>query len=222
MTHEGVSNKIYQNQGRPEVLHWVPPSAATVLDVGCGAGDNARLLQTHGKTVDGITLSPDEMVRAQPYLRRIWIHNLEQGLPRDIDADTYDCVLCAHVLEHICFPETLLSDLWRCLKPGGTLIVALPDLLYYKYRMRLLRGKFEYEPEGIMDYTHFRWYTFTSAQQMLVDAGFCQVSAYADGFFPFSRFRWYVPVRIRVILDKLACNTFPGLFGFQLIFVYAK
>ena len=222
MIQKSVSEKVYQNPGNPEALRWVPAAAQTVLDVGCGAGDNARLLQQQGKIVDGITLSLDEMTRAQPYLRHVWRHNLEQGLPSEVAPDAYDCILCVHVLEHICFPDSLLHDLKRSLKPGGVLIVALPNLLYYKYRLRLLLGKFEYEPEGVMDNTHFRWYTYTSAQKLLTGAGFRLTHVYADGFFPFSKVRWFIPVHIRTPLDRWASKRFPGLFGYQLIFIGTK
>jgi 2-polyprenyl-3-methyl-5-hydroxy-6-metoxy-1,4-benzoquinol methylase len=199
LDEKNLSNKVYENYGNPELLSWVSSGSRTVLDVGCGAGDNARLLKHRGNIVDGITLSEHEAHIAQPYMRKVYVHNLESGLPDATLDGSYDYALCSHVIEHICYPDKLLADIRRCLKPGGQLIVALPNLLYYKYRVRLVLGHFEYENSGIMDNTHFRWYTFATAKRLLADSGFVQIHTYAD---------------------KWACKISPGLFGYQLVLIY--
>jgi cyclopropane fatty-acyl-phospholipid synthase-like methyltransferase len=48
----------------------VPEAALSALDVGCGAGDNARLLHQRRKLVDGITLSDTEAQAAGQWCRR--------------------------------------------------------------------------------------------------------------------------------------------------------
>ena len=76
-----VAGKIYTNSGNGPVLARVPRGVRVVLDVGCGAGDNARALHALGCVVDGITLSEQEAVLARPACRAVHIFNLEQGLP---------------------------------------------------------------------------------------------------------------------------------------------
>ena len=80
------------------------------MDVGCGAGNNARILKELGKIVDGITFSDEEVKLASKYCRTVFKHNLETGLPEETDS-SYDVVLCSHMLEHIAYPEKLLSDI---------------------------------------------------------------------------------------------------------------
>jgi 2-polyprenyl-3-methyl-5-hydroxy-6-metoxy-1,4-benzoquinol methylase len=71
---------------------------------------------------------------------------------------------CCHVLEHLRWPERLLIALKPLLTPrSGQLLVALPNVLFYKNRVRLLCGQFEYADSGIMDASHFRWLTHLSA-----------------------------------------------------------
>ncbi len=41
-----------------------------------------------------------------------------------------DSILCSQVLEHVPDPERALRELFRCLKPGGTLLVSVPHLAY--------------------------------------------------------------------------------------------
>jgi 2-polyprenyl-3-methyl-5-hydroxy-6-metoxy-1,4-benzoquinol methylase len=217
-----LDEKVYDNRGNREVLRAVPAQATTVLDVGCGAGGNARILAQLGKIADGITLSDEEAREIKPFMRQVWIHNLEEGLPAGARREAYDCVLCSHVLEHIVYPEKLLADIRQCLAQGGRLVVALPNLLYHWNRVQLLRGCFEYTNEGVMDYTHVRWYTFTSAQRMLAGHGFVVETAIVEGRFPLPGIRRFVPWTVLGRLDDWAGRTFPGLCGYQMIFVARK
>lgn len=221
LTNPSVHSKCYRNEGNPEVLRWVPSDAANVLDLGCGAGDNARLLFGRGISVDGVTLSGTEASVASQVCRSVLVHNLEGGLPAGL-AEAYDAVLASHVLEHICFPARLLADVRAKLSPKGVLIVALPNLLHYRYRLRLLRGSFEYAESGIMDNTHFRWYTFASGRRLLETNGFEVVRSYGDGHFPWFIAQPLIPHRLEKFVDKAVCMAAPGLMGLQLLYVARK
>ncbi len=218
MPNHPVTEKVYRNPGNPQILRWIPQGARTVLDVGCGAGENARLISALGAAVDGVTLSEGEAAIARSHLRAVHLHNLEGGLPPEMTG-TYDAVTASHVLEHLCFPEALLRDVRARLAPGGVLIVAIPNMLTIKYRLRLLLGRIEYEAKGIMDNTHFRWYTFRSFQELLTAHGFQVVEAYGDGYFPLPLIRRILPRPLGAAIDRFFCRHFPGLFAIQLVFV---
>jgi hypothetical protein len=83
---------------------------------------------------------------------------------------------------------------------------------------RLLRGRFDYESHGIMDNTHFRWYTFRSAKEMLESHGFDVLEAAATGSVPLRFVRKFMP-RMSAKVDRFFVRLFPGLFGAQLIYV---
>ncbi len=76
-----MENKIYSNYGNINITNAVPITANNILDIGCGAGDNARLLKEKGKIVDGVTLSESEAAEARNYCRNVFIYDLEEGLP---------------------------------------------------------------------------------------------------------------------------------------------
>jgi SAM-dependent methyltransferase len=212
-----VSERTYASQPNTEVLQWVPEDAGQVLDLGCGSGANAAMLSRRGIHVDGVTLSEEEAKQASLHCRQVFVHNLERGLPPGIGGP-YDAVLCSHVLEHICFPSQLLHDIVGCLAPGGRTIVAVPNLLFYRTRLQLLLGRFEYSESGIMDSTHFRWYTLSSLSRLLERHGLSPDTAYGDGNVPMGRLRRIAPGAC-ARLDRLACARFPGLFGLQLLAV---
>ena len=54
------------------------------------------------------------------------VFDLNDGLP--FDDDSVDEVVAIQVLEHLAKPLTLLEEIYRVLKPGGTIDVAVPDL----------------------------------------------------------------------------------------------
>lgn len=211
-------NPKYPGESSPSVLARVPAGAARILDVGCGSGGNARLLSAQGVTVDGVTLSAQEAAQAAAYCAEVYVHDLEKGLPDLPPGRLYDAVICSHVLEHIAYPDEMLAGIAAHLKPAGVLIVALPNLLLWKSRLRLLAGRFEYTQTGLMDYTHIRWYSFASARRLLERHGFTVVEAVADGGLPLGPLRRLAP-RLFAPLDRAACRAAPGLLGYEMIYV---
>ena len=190
-----------------------------MLDLGCGAGDNARRLSARGCEVDGVTLNKDEARQARPGCRRVWIWNLEKGLPQGL-RKSYDLVVCSHVLEHLRQPDSLVRVLSRRLvQPGGLLLVALPNPFFYKNRWHLLRGRCRYEKTGLMDSTHLRWFTFQTGRELLEECGFRVCSATVEGSFPQGPWRKILPPKITRAIDHAAGKTWPGLFGWQMIYL---
>jgi hypothetical protein len=56
--------------------------------------------------------------------------------------------------------------------PGAVLAVSVPNLRFYRLLGNLLlRGEFEYEPWGVRDWTHLRWFTRRSLGRMLAASG---------------------------------------------------
>lgn len=215
-----TDTKIYSNNGNPAVLDQIITKNICVLDIGCGNGDNAQILKDRGCTIDGITLSPKEAESVKDILRNVYIHNLENGLP-NLEGK-YDYVICSHVLEHIGYPEKLLHDIYKSLKQDGKLVVALPNVMHYKFRIELLKGNFPFEESGIWDYTHLRWYTFDSARTLLIQNGFKIEKAFVDGDVPLLSIFNFVPKRVRNKVYKILSFISKGFFGGQLIYVATK
>ncbi|MDQ2104160.1 class I SAM-dependent methyltransferase [Azospirillum isscasi] len=84
----------------------------TVLDVGSGGGDHARLLRHIGKEVVTVDLHRSADIRAD---------FMDAAIDR-----TFDVVWCSHVLEHQRDPGAFLEKLRRCLAPDGVLAISVP------------------------------------------------------------------------------------------------
>lgn len=213
-----LSEKFYNNEGNINILNSISCKSKYILDVGCGASNNAKRLNQMGKIVDGITLSETEAEKAKKYSRNIFLYNLENGLPKEI-ASKYDVILCSHVLEHIAYPQKLLSEIKHHLNTDGILLIALPNFMSYKNRLKMLFGKFEYEEYGIMDYTHLRWYTFSSAQRLLEDNGYKVKKAWVEGGIPFQRYLNFLPYKVKKIIKIILYSISKGFFGGELLYI---
>jgi SAM-dependent methyltransferase len=57
-----------------------------------------------------------------------------------LESDSYDLVLCLDVIEHLNFieQEKALKEIWRILKPDGTLLATIPNLAHFASRLSFL------------------------------------------------------------------------------------
>ena len=204
---------IYKNEGNSELLDLLSSSPGRILDCGCGAGDNARILSDRGWCVTGVTIDPSEQEAARQFCEAVYIADLEKGLPPDID-EAFDAVLASHVLEHLARPERLLHEVHQRLNPGGVLAVALPNIAHYRQRISRLRGQFNYTDTGQLDRTHLRFYTYKTAIQLLEQNGYELVNAIATGSLPWWKAR-LVSRTMTGRVDKWAVRQRPNLLGYQ-------
>jgi 2-polyprenyl-3-methyl-5-hydroxy-6-metoxy-1,4-benzoquinol methylase len=218
MEIEHIKEKSYHNARKKDVLNCLK-IPGKVLDVGCGGGDLAKVLHASGFQVDGITISNIELIESLPYLRAGYLFDLENGLPQEVLGEQYDYVVCAHVLEHICYPEKLLNHIHSCLAKDEILIVALPNLFHYKSRWELVKGNFNYTPSGIWDNTHFKWYTFLTGQKLLERNGFAITYQTVTGDLPGNSFFSKIFSRkISLSIYNSLKQISHGLFGYQLLY----
>jgi 2-polyprenyl-3-methyl-5-hydroxy-6-metoxy-1,4-benzoquinol methylase len=187
------------------------------LDCGCGAGGNACLLRGMRWRTTGVTISPSEADAASQCCDTVLLADLNSGIPQNAESP-FDLVIFSHVLEHLLQPSRVLGDARRLLSAKGCILVALPNVLYWRQRIKFLAGKFDYEPTGIMDETHVRFYTFQSGKELLRSSGFEIVTATGDGDFPLPFFRRLLPGAAGK-LDVYAGPLSPGLFSSQLLYV---
>jgi 2-polyprenyl-3-methyl-5-hydroxy-6-metoxy-1,4-benzoquinol methylase len=211
----------YRNQGNTALLELVTQRRGwpgRVLDCGCGAGDNALILQDAGWRVTAITMDPVERDAAEPYCESVVVADLELGIPAEV-GNGYDVILMSHVLEHVVAPERLLAAARERLADSGVIAVALPNVVYYRQRLRFLFGDFTYTETGVLDRTHLRFYTVVTARALLTGAGYRIVDYRADGGLPWMALRRFIPTRWRRRVEGWALRRWPGLFAWQILFV---
>jgi len=205
---------IYESVN-PAVLAKIPMGARNLLDIGCGSGALGAAAKRRGELqVTGVTHSAVEATMARQHIDAVVLADLNAFDPLPLGC--FDCIVCSHVLEHLGDPDEVLRRLRELLSPGGVLVVALPNVLFWKQRLQFARGRFRYADGGLMDRTHVRFFDWDTAAELIEQAGFVIVERVADGGLPLSsRFGR----RGSQMLDGIALRRFPGLFGFQFVFV---
>ena len=85
----------------------------------------------------------------------------------------FDVVLFADSLEHFTETEPVLALAHRKLRSGGSLLCSLPNVRFFPHLQHLLiDGDWEYADEGILDRTHYRFFTMRSARRTIEAADF--------------------------------------------------
>ena len=156
---------------RTDVLALVPEGAQRVLSLGCGGGRTEAELVKRGASVLGI--EPHE-----PAARAAEQRGLEM-LVGDSDSTVdalagreFDCLIYADVLEHIRDPEAVLAAHIPLLKPGGAVIISVPNFRNYTvFRELFLMGEPPYTDAGIFDRTHVRLTTRKLIKRWIAGAG---------------------------------------------------
>jgi len=57
------------------------------------------------------------------------------------------------------------------LSPNGIMLICVPNIEHWSFADRLLRGTWDYEPSGLLDATHLRWFSLESMRRGLVGTG---------------------------------------------------
>jgi SAM-dependent methyltransferase len=221
-TELGTKPAGYYQHVRPEILIRVPPGAKRVLDIGCGTGAlGAELLRRGADTVVGLEAVPEAAARAREVLTDVIAGDVE-AQAWSFEPGSFDCVVCADVLEHLRDPGALLSRVRPLIAPGGVLIASIPNVRHYSIFMMLAAGRWTYMPEGLMDSTHLRFFTWLEIKDLAAGAGYEIVEAGANIDQAFDSVRSQVeagkPMSLafgRIVLKDLTPADVQDLFIFQ-------
>jgi len=176
--NSSIQNKVYYSHLRWPIIQEIQPGKNKILDVGCGEGVLGAWLLEHGyaESVVGIEVFEAAFKLATEKLTRVINCDLNKTnkdeLRKVLEGDKFNYIICGDVLEHLVDPWQMLSGLVEYLAPDGKVIVSLPNVRHWSVWIPLVfRGRWEYRDRGIMDRTHLRFFTKSSALSLLVNAG---------------------------------------------------
>lgn len=130
--------------------------------------------------------------------------------------DRQDVVLAADLLEHLVQWEKVLALVRVALRPGGSLMVSVPNVANIALRLMLAVGRFELADRGPLDRTHRVFFTRSSLRRELARAGFEIVRESASAL-PVQLFVPGVLGDALGAIARLAAWARPTLFGYQLV-----
>ncbi|RMI13260.1 class I SAM-dependent methyltransferase [Cellulomonas triticagri] len=159
------------NTSHAQVLSLVP-AGSEVLDVGCATGYLAEALVARGCTVSGIEYDPEAAEKARPHLDHLVVGDLStMDVAAEFEGRTYDVLVFADVLEHVAEPAEVLRGLLALLRPGGSVVMSIPNVAHGSLRLALLQGRWQYTKVGLLDRTHIRFFTRKSVLELLDETG---------------------------------------------------
>ena len=103
------------------------PHGTKLLDVGCGIGGSSRILaRDYGFSVTGVTISPEQVKRAQALTSTgldVQFH-VDDAMALSYPDASFDVVWSVEAGPHMPDKAVFARELLRVLKPGGILVVA--------------------------------------------------------------------------------------------------
>lgn len=172
--HAEKEDDSYFNLTNADLVALIPEHPGCILDVGCAAGRLGEdiIKAKHPDSYVGIELVPAIAQQARQRLTEVIEGNAEQILPT-IDAETFDWVIMADILEHTIDPWRFMLEIRRILRPGGKLLVSIPNVRNLGVIFDLVcRGRWTYQPFGIMDRGHLRFFTRRTIHELLMQNHF--------------------------------------------------
>jgi methionine biosynthesis protein MetW len=170
-----------------------------LLDLGCGNGEFTVKLGKDLSVSDiyGVDIS-DEAIRMskEKGVKAIKVDLEAEKLP--FPPKFFDLVAAIEVIEHLRYPDNMLAEAWRVLKPGGYFVISTPNLASWINRLLILMGYMPYFSEPSEKYlagfyAHnkinvnpagtLRLYTLKALRELLQVYGFSVVKisgSYAD------------------------------------------
>lgn len=130
-----------------------------VLDVGCGNGQHTLRAAEKVSEIVGVDYDPKLLEVAQGTARERGIKNarFQQGSVEgrlSFPDASFDKVLCLDVLEHLHKRDEAMREMRRVLKPGGILLLAVPNTeTTWKKRQRSVGLPFYSDPDHKIEYT---------------------------------------------------------------------
>lgn len=207
---------------RLELLAGRVHAGERVLQVDGGPGWLAEMLQARGAHVTMTDLSTVAVARAQA--RGVAARQCEVDAgPLPFADAAFDVVISDSQLEHRFDPDHALGEMARVLRPGGRLLLLLPNTAHWRVRWWLLRGRFPTVEHTPTDWLHLRFFTLPDITVQLTARGFTvtetdgSASLWVKGLYP-AFLRRGLPAKIYTRLAR----RWPALWARDFIVVAHK
>ena len=146
-------------------------AGATVLDLGCGAGEFSEELLRAGAMAVAVDVAREALRRAQERVPGADLRLWAEDEPLPLDDASVDAVWAGEVIEHVVDVAPWLSEVRRVLRPRGTLLLTTPHhgprvLLGLALSPRRFAAHFEPRSD------HVRFFSPRTLRELLGDLGF--------------------------------------------------
>ena len=122
------------------------PKDISILDIGCGIGNTLFALYANGlSNIYGLDVERRLLEYAKQIVPKAHL-TLADAEHIPFGSETFDCVVCYDLLEHVLRPEKVLGEISTVLKEGGTLYISVANGysindIVFRWGGRILRGR---------------------------------------------------------------------------------
>lgn len=143
------------------------------MDVGCGTGALGAAYRRLNPRARVLGLEMDAGAAAIAVLRldEVAVGDIESSPLPFAPEGGIDCIIYGDVLEHLKDPWEVLARHARSLSDEGTILICIPNVEHWSFAARLLRGVWDYEPDGLLDKGHLRWFSLETMRKALEELG---------------------------------------------------
>jgi 2-polyprenyl-3-methyl-5-hydroxy-6-metoxy-1,4-benzoquinol methylase len=144
---------VYSDHVREDILRLVPEDGRIIGSIGCGYAATEAELVKQGRLVHGVDINPRSIEVARTRLTSARVVEPTDFAP--FESGQLDGLILADVLEHIPLAWTMLAHYAACVRPGGWVIVSVPNMRSIKVLLEFsLLGDWPEERTGVYDGTH--------------------------------------------------------------------
>lgn len=161
----GVNVKLLDN---------IPRDACRVVEFGCAEGKLAaaakeRMPHLHWTGVD---VAPDALAAAATRCDRTVAMDATTERDRLAEVgDGFDLVVMGDFLEHVADPAGFLRALRPITTEDARILACVPNMAHWTVLARFLTGDLSYDPVGLLDDTHLRFFSPASVMKDFLDGG---------------------------------------------------
>lgn len=165
-----MTDYVYLDEPRPDIYRMIPSDGKVIGTIGCGRAATEAQLVREGREVHGVDVSAEAMEVARKRLTSARV--IEPGDEAPFEENSLDGLILADVLEHMPLAWNRLKSLVRAVKPGGWVVISVPNNRYVEALVPLLfKGDWPEYPMGIFDETHVQVLTHKRLDRWCRDAG---------------------------------------------------
>jgi 2-polyprenyl-6-hydroxyphenyl methylase/3-demethylubiquinone-9 3-methyltransferase len=160
---------------RDALLRYAPPPAS-VFEIGCGAGVNARRIASlGGYTVTATDPSHSGIAAARSVPGEIRYETASVYDDLAGRFGSFDVVVAFEVIEHLYAPRELIRSAVRLLRPGGHLLLSTPYHGWLKNVLIAATGRFDAHVNPLWDHGHVKFFSPTTLRKLLPEERFSEV-----------------------------------------------
>lgn len=186
---EGLNPRGVLPEQLGELLQAHIPECAKSLDVGCGSGRKVGLwMKSRNRDYVGVDVSANAVEEARSL--GLQASEIDDATSLPFPDASFDVITCIEVLEHLFNPNDAIDEMSRVLKPGGILIVTVPNVVHWARRVEFaMFGRWNpigdhLSVEQPWRDPHLRFFTLGVLQRMLQRSRFeiIEAGGHAGGF----------------------------------------